>query len=173
MPNSGKNSILHCLPSDPNVRKEWMNFMFNEVPDRVSQELGPLFIHFAADLFTNNTIWCRIFRRLKTKRQWLCRLYWFDSNGATKVWVTDFIYNCFDSLFDIYWVFTAFNYITAASQEPGCSPSGLLAKNISYLQHYITAIYLSPSVEVIQEVLALQMTSWCRCCCSLPAQGMG
>ncbi len=23
---------VHCLPSDPNVRKEWINFIFNEVP---------------------------------------------------------------------------------------------------------------------------------------------
>ncbi len=23
---------LHCLPSDPNIRKEWMNFIINEVP---------------------------------------------------------------------------------------------------------------------------------------------
>ncbi len=28
---------LHCLPSDPIVRKEWVNFIFNEDPDRVSK----------------------------------------------------------------------------------------------------------------------------------------
>ncbi len=36
---------LHCILSDPNVRKERMNFIFNEVPDNVSKNLGP-FVYF-------------------------------------------------------------------------------------------------------------------------------
>ncbi len=31
---------LFCLPSDPNVRKAWMNFIFNEVPDCISKNQG-------------------------------------------------------------------------------------------------------------------------------------
>ncbi len=34
---------LHRLPSNPNIRKEWMNFIFNEVPDHVSKNF---FVHF-------------------------------------------------------------------------------------------------------------------------------
>ncbi len=44
---------LHCLPSDPNIRKEWMNFIFNEVPDRISKNLVLCSLHFTADSFTN------------------------------------------------------------------------------------------------------------------------
>ncbi len=35
----GKTQHLHRLPSDLNVRKEWMNFIFNEVSDHVSKNL--------------------------------------------------------------------------------------------------------------------------------------
>ncbi len=45
---------MHCLPSDPNVRKEWMTFIFNEVPDRVSKNLVLCSLHFTVDSFTNN-----------------------------------------------------------------------------------------------------------------------
>ncbi len=34
-----EKQTLHCLPSDPNVRKEWINFIFNEDPDHVSKSL--------------------------------------------------------------------------------------------------------------------------------------
>ncbi len=163
---------LHCLPSDPNVRKEWMNFMFNEVPDRVSKNSVLCSFHFAADLFTftNKTIWCRIFRRIETKRQCCTDSIGSDSTGVSNC----FYYNCFDSLFDIYWVFTAFNLNhSSVHRNQGDSHFWVAYKNISYLQHYITAIYLSPSVAGNPGSPALQMTSWCRCCCSLPAQGMG
>ncbi len=42
---------LHYLPSDPNVRKEWMNFIFNEDPDCINNNLVLCSLH--ADLFTN------------------------------------------------------------------------------------------------------------------------
>ncbi len=52
---------LRCLPSDPNVRKEWMNFIFNEDPDCISKNFVQSVriikvlcsLHFTADLFTN------------------------------------------------------------------------------------------------------------------------
>ncbi len=43
---------LHCLPSDPNVRKEWINFIFNEDPDRISKNLVLCSLNFTADSFT-------------------------------------------------------------------------------------------------------------------------
>ncbi len=48
-----KKQYLHCLPSDPNVRKEWMNFIFNEVPDHVRKNSVLCSLHFTVDLFTN------------------------------------------------------------------------------------------------------------------------
>ncbi len=44
---------LHRIPSDPNIRKEWMNFIFNEVSDHVSKNLILCFLNFAMNLFTN------------------------------------------------------------------------------------------------------------------------
>uniref|UniRef100_A0A673GND3 THAP-type domain-containing protein n=1 Tax=Sinocyclocheilus rhinocerous TaxID=307959 RepID=A0A673GND3_9TELE len=49
----GKTQSLHCLPSDPNIRKEWMNFIFNAVPDRVSKNMVLCSLHFTADSLTN------------------------------------------------------------------------------------------------------------------------
>ncbi len=50
VPSCGKNSFfLHCLPFDLNVRKEWINFIFNEVPDRVSKNLVLCSLHFTTD----------------------------------------------------------------------------------------------------------------------------
>ncbi len=48
-----EKQCLHCLPSDPNVRKEWMNYIFNEVPDCVSKNSVFCSLHFTADSFTN------------------------------------------------------------------------------------------------------------------------
>ncbi len=45
-------NYLHCLPSDPNIRKEWMNFIFNEVSDCISKNLVLCSLHFT-DSFTN------------------------------------------------------------------------------------------------------------------------
>ncbi len=48
-----EEQCLCCLPSDSNVRKDWMNFIFNEDPDRVSKILVLCSLHFTADSFTN------------------------------------------------------------------------------------------------------------------------
>lgn len=39
VPSCGKTQSLHCLPPDPNIRKEWMNFILN-VPVHVSKNLA-------------------------------------------------------------------------------------------------------------------------------------
>ncbi len=44
---------LHCLPSDPNVRKDWMNFIFNVVLDHISKNLVLCSLHFTTDSYTN------------------------------------------------------------------------------------------------------------------------
>ncbi len=44
---------LNCLPSDPNIRKEWINFILNENPDLVSKNLVLCSLHFSMHLFTN------------------------------------------------------------------------------------------------------------------------
>ncbi len=57
---------LHYLPSDPNVRKEWMYFILNEVPDGVSKNLVLYSLNFTMDLFTKNTQFYTVFaERLK------------------------------------------------------------------------------------------------------------
>uniref|UniRef100_A0A673JTC3 THAP-type domain-containing protein n=1 Tax=Sinocyclocheilus rhinocerous TaxID=307959 RepID=A0A673JTC3_9TELE len=53
VPSCGEKQSLHCFPSDPNIRKEWMNFIFNEDPDRLSKNLVLCSLHFTADSFTN------------------------------------------------------------------------------------------------------------------------
>ncbi len=73
---------LHCLPSDPNVRKEWMNFIFNELTDRVNKNLFLFSHHFTADSFTNKAQ--LVSERLKLKDE---ADYYIgsDSNVATQV----------------------------------------------------------------------------------------
>ncbi len=44
---------MQCLPSDPNTKKEWMNFIFNEDPDSVSKKAVLCSLHFTMDSFTN------------------------------------------------------------------------------------------------------------------------
>lgn len=44
---------LHCLPSDPNISKERMNFIFNDVLDHVSKNFVLCSLHFIVDLFRN------------------------------------------------------------------------------------------------------------------------
>ncbi len=44
---------VYCLPSDPNIRKKWINFILNEDPDRVSKNLVLCSLNFTADSFTN------------------------------------------------------------------------------------------------------------------------
>ncbi len=38
-----------------NIRKEWMNFIFNKVPDCVSKHLVICLLQFTTDLFLNKT----------------------------------------------------------------------------------------------------------------------
>ncbi len=45
---------LHCLPFDSNIRKQWMNFIFKEVPDCVSENLFLSSLHFTTDLQTRH-----------------------------------------------------------------------------------------------------------------------
>uniref|UniRef100_A0A673KGT1 THAP-type domain-containing protein n=1 Tax=Sinocyclocheilus rhinocerous TaxID=307959 RepID=A0A673KGT1_9TELE len=53
VPSCGKKQSLHCLPSDPNIRKEWMNLIFNEDPDLVGKNLVLCSRHFTTDSFAN------------------------------------------------------------------------------------------------------------------------
>ncbi len=61
---------LHCFPSDPNIRKEWINFQVGKgkVPDRISKNSVLCSIHFTVDLFTNK-VQCGVvfFLRLKLR----------------------------------------------------------------------------------------------------------
>uniref|UniRef100_A0A8C2IBA2 Uncharacterized protein n=1 Tax=Cyprinus carpio TaxID=7962 RepID=A0A8C2IBA2_CYPCA len=43
-------TYLHRLPYDPNVGKEWMNFIFNEDPDCFSKNLVLCSLHSTVDL---------------------------------------------------------------------------------------------------------------------------
>ncbi len=79
---------LHCLPSDPNIRKEWMNFIFNEDPDRVSKNLVLHFTSFYCGfVYKQGTIQCKIFRKIKTKRQ--CCVNYIGSNNNVLSVTTD------------------------------------------------------------------------------------
>ncbi len=54
VPSCGKTEeCVWCLPSESNARKDWMNFIFNEDPDRVSKNWVLCLINLTADLFTN------------------------------------------------------------------------------------------------------------------------
>ncbi len=48
-----KLQSLHCLSSDPNVKKEWMNFIFYEDPDHVNKNSVLCSLHFTENSFTN------------------------------------------------------------------------------------------------------------------------
>ncbi len=47
---------LHCLPSDPNARKEGMNFIFNEDPDCISNNSVLCSLNFTVDSKTGQKI---------------------------------------------------------------------------------------------------------------------
>ncbi len=44
--NYGITHSLHYLPFDPYVSKEWMNFIINEDPDRISKNSALCLLHF-------------------------------------------------------------------------------------------------------------------------------
>ncbi len=44
---------FHCRPSSLNIRKEWINFVFYEFPDRISKNLVLCSLNLTVDLFTN------------------------------------------------------------------------------------------------------------------------
>ncbi len=59
---------MHCLPSDRNVIKERMDFIFNEDPDHISKNLVFCSLHFTADSFTNKAQFDAVFsERVKLK----------------------------------------------------------------------------------------------------------
>ncbi len=64
-----KNKLsLHCLPFDTKVRKKWMNFILNEVPDRVSKNWVFCSLHFTVDSFSDKAQCDIVFlERLKLK----------------------------------------------------------------------------------------------------------
>ncbi len=63
-----EKQCLHVLPSDPNVRKVWINFIFNEDPDHVSKTLVPCSLNFTTESFTNTAQFDAGFsKRLKLK----------------------------------------------------------------------------------------------------------
>ncbi|XDV22863.1 hypothetical protein PO909_027649 [Leuciscus waleckii] len=51
VPNCETTQPLHYLPSDTN--KEWINFIFNEVPDLCKNLVLFFSLNFTADSFTN------------------------------------------------------------------------------------------------------------------------
>ncbi len=48
-----KTQSLHRHPSDPNIRKEWINIILNEMLDLVRKNLVLCSLHFTVDSFTN------------------------------------------------------------------------------------------------------------------------
>ncbi len=72
-----EKQCLCCLPYDLSIRKQWMNFIFNEDSDRISKDSVLLFtFFFTSDLFTNKAQFDAGFsERLKLKDITM-RLYW-------------------------------------------------------------------------------------------------
>uniref|UniRef100_A0A8C1PVL2 THAP-type domain-containing protein n=1 Tax=Cyprinus carpio TaxID=7962 RepID=A0A8C1PVL2_CYPCA len=77
VPSCGKTQSLHCLPSDPNIRKEWMNFIFNVDPDSISKNLVLCSLHFTVDSVTNKSQFDAGFsERLKLKDDAVYNIYY-------------------------------------------------------------------------------------------------
>lgn len=55
VPVCRRTQSLHNLPSDPNIRNAWLNFVFKEVPDHVNKTLSICSLHFTEDSFINKT----------------------------------------------------------------------------------------------------------------------
>ncbi len=70
-----KKLCLRCLASDPTVRKEWINLIFNEYPDRVIKNLVFCSLHFIRDSFKKCMIRRRIFRKIQ------CCADYIESDG--------------------------------------------------------------------------------------------
>ncbi len=70
VPSCGKSQSSHRLPSDPNIWKKWINFIFNEVP---------LSIHFIVDSFTNKAQFDAGFSERLQQKTMLFQLYWINT----------------------------------------------------------------------------------------------
>ncbi|XP_065146034.1 uncharacterized protein [Paramisgurnus dabryanus] len=55
VPGCGRTQSLHSLPSEPNIRKEWLKFVYNEVPARVGKSFSVCSLHFSPESFVNKT----------------------------------------------------------------------------------------------------------------------
>ncbi|XP_051983016.1 piggyBac transposable element-derived protein 4-like [Xyrauchen texanus] len=55
IPGCRKTEFLHMVPKNPNIKKEWLKFIFNEVPDRVSPYLFVCLGHFTPDCLANQS----------------------------------------------------------------------------------------------------------------------
>ncbi len=67
-----------------------MNFVFNEVPERINKNLVLCSLYFTRFIYKQGTIRHRIFRKIETKRRCCADYSGSDSNVATQVWVTVF-----------------------------------------------------------------------------------
>ncbi len=67
---------LHCLPSDRNVRKEWMNFILNEDPDHVCKNIVLCSLQFTMDSLTNKAHFDVGFSEILKLKDDAVQLYW-------------------------------------------------------------------------------------------------
>ncbi len=109
-----ERQCLRSHPSDGNIKKDWINVIFNEDPDHVSKNLVFCLLHFTADLFTNKAIRSRIFKKIETKRGCCADYIGSDSNVTTQAQVTLFIkwsllLCLLNRSFDMYWVICVFD----------------------------------------------------------------
>ncbi len=72
---------LHCFPFDPNVKKEWRSFIFNEVPDRVTKNLVLCSLH----IFYHGFVY-KFSERLK-QRRWCADYIGLYSNVTTLFYI--------------------------------------------------------------------------------------
>ncbi len=131
-----EKQCLRCLPSDPNVRKDYLYFLRSYRPRQ--KELGPLFTSFYHRfVYKQGTIRRRISR--KTKRRCCANYIGSDSNVTTHKRVTVFItwslLLCL--LLQIFWyvlictdmicmsIYAFLTQITAASIYEGCRLSNI------------------------------------------------
>lgn len=55
VPGCGRTQSLHNLSSEPNIRNEWLKFVYNEVPARVGKSFSVCSVHFTPESVANKT----------------------------------------------------------------------------------------------------------------------
>ncbi len=140
---------LHCLSSDPSVRKEWIYFICNEVPDHISNNSVLCLLNFTTDLFTNKAQFDVGFsERLKLKDDAVSAIV-----DQTVMSQHTSVSNCFYDVVNIalsdnfIWVFMCFNH--KSQQRPSVKAVDYQTYTTIIIYYYYYYLYNNYYTQIL------------------------